>query len=940
MAVIRILTRHATLGLDLARSLEEAGHADVQLCTTEEVTSYKIAHRPGIAISALRQLTEAIAPFVPPSWVPTSEGLPEGVDVELHLGDERPLEHWNVTCHVEDLPLGHSARDTLVGLGFRVSDVSLRAVERPTLGYGGATPFARHYLRWWAARQGLSLAENKVWSDDDEDVVLQLLSKEQQGQGLFARYGLTLRTDDLEAGHALAAQLQGLGFECAVEVAEVERFEVIPGPFKRDAALTRALNEATERFLLGRSIDLVRYPLRKSESERGSSLRGTAHLPLRASPLRGLVQLPVGAAAGGGLRAYGGDVAERFAVVVRTDDAEAAAPLAEALRALGFAKVRVTADARGLSAWGVGLSGLSPESVLGLELRGVVERARPADYAAAGSFPTPAREPDDDEDDGGLTIQVDAPFRTLTEDERQRRVREALATVSVKIVHGREVDPRALVDALRAAGAADVSLMRHRKGSEGRLVFGGAQPAVLATVLELVQPMIDGRLTPTCSWHGQDMDVYVEVPAMLAAPAPVSQPSRRAARAGDWRAPAGPHEARTFVGAEGDHVRVGDVVLRRRAEPHELAPPASTIEGYCLDARTAETVQHVALAVALGEPCALEGETSTSKTSAILYLAALLGQPVVRINLHGQTDSGELLGRYQPEGGARGGKFRWRDGAIVQAIEEGFWIILDELNLAEPQVLERLNPLLERQPSLVLSEHDGRVYGGRGRRIHPDFRLFATSNPAEYAGRSVLSPAYRDRWRSYRVVANPTEGEYLAMLRLLVLGEQPAVVATGAMWSAAAPVAPAYPRLARVPDIGAMLEPLARFHVSMEQAARRGPDGLARLGSRRREPYVFTRRGLLSALDHLERLLPREDWPSLSHALRNALQRGYVDRLVESADREVAFQLLDAAGIGPSTWVLPCPPITCEGAREAAVEEAPVDGELDAELLAAVEESA
>lgn len=37
-----------------------------------------------------------------------------------------------------------------------------------------------------------------------------------------------------------------------------------------------------------------------------------------------------------------------------------------------------------------------------------------------------------------------------------------------------------------------------------------------------------------------------------------------------------------------------------------------------------------------------------------------------------------------------------------------------------------------------------------GEPIHGDFRIFATMNPAEYAGRSVLSPAYRNRWRAYR----------------------------------------------------------------------------------------------------------------------------------------------------------------------------------------------
>src|SRR5262249_45468178 len=87
-------------------------------------------------------------------------------------------------------------------------------------------------------------------------------------------------------------------------------------------------------------------------------------------------------------------------------------------------------------------------------------------------------------------------------------------------------------------------------------------------------------------------------------------------------------------------------------------------------------------------------------------------------------------------------QWRWQDGPVVTALKRGWWVLLDEVNLAEPQILERLNSVLERDPMLVLTEHDHSAFGPGGQPIHPDFRLFATMNPAEYSGRSVLSPAY------------------------------------------------------------------------------------------------------------------------------------------------------------------------------------------------------
>lgn len=40
-------------------------------------------------------------------------------------------------------------------------------------------------------------------------------------------------------------------------------------------------------------------------------------------------------------------------------------------------------------------------------------------------------------------------------------------------------------------------------------------------------------------------------------------------------------------------------------------------------------------------------------------------------------------------------------GYSPRALRQGWWVILDEINLAEPQVLERLNPVLEQPSSLV-----------------------------------------------------------------------------------------------------------------------------------------------------------------------------------------------------------------------------------------------
>lgn len=87
------------------------------------------------------------------------------------------------------------------------------------------------------------------------------------------------------------------------------------------------------------------------------------------------------------------------------------------------------------------------------------------------------------------------------------------------------------------------------------------------------------------------------------------------------------------------------------------------------------------------------------------------------------------------------GKISFQEGILVQALRKGYWVILDELNLAPSEVLEALNRLLDDNRELYLAEINDVV------KPHPNFRLFATQNPAgAYGGRKPLSRAFRNRF--------------------------------------------------------------------------------------------------------------------------------------------------------------------------------------------------
>ena len=86
-------------------------------------------------------------------------------------------------------------------------------------------------------------------------------------------------------------------------------------------------------------------------------------------------------------------------------------------------------------------------------------------------------------------------------------------------------------------------------------------------------------------------------------------------------------------------------------------------------------------------------------------------------------------------------QFEWVDGALVQAVQNGNWLVLDNANLCSPAALDRLNSLLEPNGVLIINEHTTAAGEPHIIRPHPNFRIFLTMDP-KYG---ELSRALRNR---------------------------------------------------------------------------------------------------------------------------------------------------------------------------------------------------
>ncbi|XP_058222016.1 midasin-like isoform X2 [Rhododendron vialii] len=177
---------------------------------------------------------------------------------------------------------------------------------------------------------------------------------------------------------------------------------------------------------------------------------------------------------------------------------------------------------------------------------------------------------------------------------------------------------------------------------------------------------------------------------------------------------------------------------------------------YVLTTSVKEHLKNLARAIVVGRyPVLLQGPTSSGKTSLVQYLAEITGHEFVRINNHEHTDLQEYIGSYITDAG---GRLTFHEGVLVKAVRKGYWIVLDELNLAPSDVLEALNRLLDDNRELFIPELHETI------RAHPGFMLFATQNPPTfYGGRKMLSRAFRNRFVEVHVDEIP-EGELSEIL--------------------------------------------------------------------------------------------------------------------------------------------------------------------------------
>lgn len=149
-------------------------------------------------------------------------------------------------------------------------------------------------------------------------------------------------------------------------------------------------------------------------------------------------------------------------------------------------------------------------------------------------------------------------------------------------------------------------------------------------------------------------------------------------------------------------------------------------------------VEQVGISINKKLPVLLIGETGTGKTSLVRFLAHKTNNAFRRVNHNGATTVDDIVGKILVN---KQGTY-WIDGVLTEALRKGYWYLADEINASSADINFIYHCLLDDDGYIVLSENNGEIV-----KPHPNFRFFATMNPAsDYTGTKELNKALMSRF--------------------------------------------------------------------------------------------------------------------------------------------------------------------------------------------------
>ena len=165
-------------------------------------------------------------------------------------------------------------------------------------------------------------------------------------------------------------------------------------------------------------------------------------------------------------------------------------------------------------------------------------------------------------------------------------------------------------------------------------------------------------------------------------------------------------------------------------------------------------------------PTFITGLSGNGKTFSVEQACAQLGREMIRVNITIETDEDDLIGGFR----LVNGETVWHNGPVIEALQRGAVLLLDEIDLASNKIL-CLQSILEGK---------GVFLKKIGKYVAPKdgFQIFATANTkgkgsedGRFIGTNVLNEAFLERFPVTLEQEYPTPAQEKNILTKLCVDE-------------------------------------------------------------------------------------------------------------------------------------------------------------------------
>lgn len=280
--------------------------------------------------------------------------------------------------------------------------------------------------------------------------------------------------------------------------------------------------------------------------------------------------------------------------------------------------------------------------------------------------------------------------------------------------------------------------------------------------------------------------------------------------------------------------------------------------------------------IELGENALLECEADVEPEDYVKFFAELLDRPLAVITLSRGMHTADVLGGLKPAPDAANEReaVRWVDGPLTTAVRRGDFILLKGLEAAGPELVEKLNMLLDDARALALPPESGETAPIR---LRPEARIFGLKFFRMQRSTPSISRAFRNRFTALTLapVIDPESLREIAARRLGVDENGPAEK---------------------------LLRAMTQFHLMIRERSLKREIGAAQI-----QPYQFGLTNLRRWCEHIRaefEIEGGEKFQTLEVVIRGA-GVAYLNEIAESRERDkMALVLENLLGGLPADEIL------------------------------------